>query len=451
MIRASQRSLQRVETSRTRTIGDYLLLEPLGSGGSSVVYRAYERNQGLEAAIKVLRPEVVQRSPKIEQRFLREIALVRKLDHPGVVKLLDFGRSATGLLWMTLELVRGVSLIEVLRSQAPLDPPRVKRLMLKLLDALGAAHRAGIIHRDLKPSNVMVTRDEDGEEHIKLLDFGLSRALAVEDPDPSREITGPADENFGTPRYMAPELLRRRDLGPHSDVYSAGLIMFELLTGTQAICGSNSYEVIVKQFTQPLRLPDHFEETMHRLQARAVAKDWSHRFPNALAFAAALEKVAFELPVEEAIEVELEIPLACTNAVVTVRHPPCLDDGGAPHPELCGEVEDAEEVEDARPRFITSLAGGLPDLSNGGVAVGAATQEARPDPAPIQRSEPAPDPNVLSPVVRPRSVRRREQEPEPDVVVDMTQTKNPWLIAALLWVLGAAGILSLGWWLAATA
>lgn len=274
-------------------LDDYTLHEVLGSGGSAVVYRATHASDPDRAvALKLLKPQGSQGADQL----LHELRVLQALEHPGVVQVLDFGRSGEGALWMAFEYVPGVQLRHVLQTDTPMPFSRAKPLMVQLLDALAAAHDKQIVHLDLKPGNVMVTRTPEGDERIKLLDFGLARRMdRLSDWNQT-----PAGDSVGTPRYMAPELLLACDqplddsapVGPFCDVYAAGLIFFELLTGQPAMVGACAHEVIVKQMVQPLRWPAWLENPeLNMLLEATTHKDWRKRVPDAATFLEALDLI----------------------------------------------------------------------------------------------------------------------------------------------------------------
>jgi hypothetical protein len=204
-----------------RHLGRYRLLEPLGSGGMSVVYRGLDTSLQREVAVKVLHPHLA-RQQDARARLAREARAVARLQHPNILEVFDFADPSTEDAFLVTELVRG----ETLKSFAErerLFPPELAALVIQQLSrALGHAHEAGVIHRDLKPENVMVR--DDGV--LKLMDFGIARVL---DPGERMTVTGAL---VGSPAYMAPEVIDGEPATPESDVFSLGTLLYWLWTGT---------------------------------------------------------------------------------------------------------------------------------------------------------------------------------------------------------------------------
>jgi len=184
-------------------IGPYRIVDTLGAGGTAVVFRAVHRISGRPVALKLLRPEIAERVPLSSRRFKREIALVEVIDHPNVVQLYEHGQSNNGVLWMALEEIQGLELLQILRQDAPLSLKRARAIILDILAGLDAAHQQRIVHRDLKPSNVMLTTLPDGSERARIVDFGLAKVFGPDAWAAQHAIPGPSDPGFGTPRHMA--------------------------------------------------------------------------------------------------------------------------------------------------------------------------------------------------------------------------------------------------------
>jgi len=216
-------------TAGTR-IGTYQITGPLGAGGMGEVYRARDTRLGREVAIKVL-PAGVASNPDRLARFEREARAVAGLNHPNIVTLFSV-EDEEGVRFLTMELVEGQSLDRVMR-QGGLPLPRVLELSIPLANALVAAHERGVVHRDLKPANVMVTHDD----WVKVLDFGLAKVAAGEMPAQEMSVgaTAPAPlsgvgQVMGTVPYMAPEQIRGEAVDASSDLFSFGIILYELST-----------------------------------------------------------------------------------------------------------------------------------------------------------------------------------------------------------------------------
>lgn len=259
----------------------YRLQRELGQGGMATVYLAQDVRHGRDVALKVLRPELAAVLGR--ERFLAEIRLTAKLDHPHILTLIDSGES-DGLLWYVVPFVRGESLRQKLRRETQLEVAEALAIAIQIAGALDYAHRSGVIHRDLKPENILL---HEGE--AMLADFGI--ALALKEAGGSRLTeTG---LSLGTPQYMSPEqATAERNLDARSDVYSLGAVLYEMLAGEPPFTGVTAQAVIAKLMTErPTRLRTVRESVSVEIDAavaRALAKVPADRFPSAAAFAAAL-------------------------------------------------------------------------------------------------------------------------------------------------------------------
>jgi serine/threonine protein kinase len=256
--------------------GRYQLIEVLDEGGMGVVYRASQLSLNREVAIKTLRPST-GRAEYMARRFEREVELASRLHHPNVVQLYDYGRGDDGEFFLVMEFLRGSSLKRVIGERGGLRVGRAGELMLQILDALGAAHDADIVHRDLKPSNVFVTSAARRAEVVKLLDFGVAKSLQPGED----ELTDP-NMVVGTTSYIAPELLRGHSATAAADVYAAGLVFLEMLTGVKVVRGKSTSEKLFKHLNTPVEVPSAIAQTsLADVIYRAVAKEPDERYPNA--------------------------------------------------------------------------------------------------------------------------------------------------------------------------
>ncbi|MDB5313339.1 MAG: serine/threonine protein kinase [Gemmataceae bacterium] len=212
-------------------LGKYRLLHPLGSGSNAEVFLAeHVKHPGRRVVVKRVHDHVVTH-PKFPQLFEAEVRSMRNFTHPYAVRLLDASLDDPLGPCLVMEYVPGLTLEDLLRKQRRLDPPRVARLLGYLCHALQAAHDAGIIHRDLKPANLMVTTLGRPGESIKVMDFGFA-GFVTKPHIQLAELTGHGPiYAIGTPAYVSPEMIRGDPVDPRSDLYSVGVILFELLTG----------------------------------------------------------------------------------------------------------------------------------------------------------------------------------------------------------------------------
>lgn len=222
----------------------YHVLSVLGSGGFARVYKAWDHLQARPVALKVLLPEGGDST--LVARFEREGEVLSRLQSPYTVRLLSRGHTALGLHYMALEFIDGKSLAEVREPGQSFEPERVVRIISQILESLSEAHRLGMLHRDIKPANIMVGQDEDGLDLVTLVDFGIAKASDL----PLRKGLTTDGTVLGTPRYMAPEQIHGEgELTPAADIYSLGLVAYELLVGRRAIESEKPMDMISEQLS----------------------------------------------------------------------------------------------------------------------------------------------------------------------------------------------------------
>ncbi|MBZ4373944.1 serine/threonine-protein kinase [Corallococcus sp. AS-1-6] len=214
-------------------VGDFVIQQRIGSGGMGVVYRAVHPLIGKQAAIKVLRLELV--SEQLVQRLLVEARAVNAVRHPGIIDIFGFGSLPDERPYVIMELLQGRPLSDFVRAKQPMELESVVWVMDQMLAALGAAHRAGVVHRDLKPANVFIAETPQTPASVKLVDFGIAKLLE------SHDTPLTADGSvIGTPEYMAPEQIRSGgDVSPATDLYAVGVMMFQMLTGVRPFLGDS--------------------------------------------------------------------------------------------------------------------------------------------------------------------------------------------------------------------
>lgn len=247
----------------------YRIEQRLGAGGMGVVYRATDLELEDEVAIKVLKLRDMEEDQRVS-RFKQEIRLARKIVHTNVCRIYDFG-SWGELRFVTMELLDGQTLDDLMGSGEVVDLETRLGLFRGLLAGLEAAHEAGIIHRDIKPQNVMVT----GDGRSVLMDFGIARQFQ------SEEITT-TGEVVGTPVYMAPERLLGREVDQRCDIYSLGVILFELITGRQPFAGNTVFEIAQHQINDPVPSPREVDPDiptwLDLIVLKMLEKNPEHRF-----------------------------------------------------------------------------------------------------------------------------------------------------------------------------
>ena len=262
-------------------IGPYKILAKLGAGGMGQVYKAHDDRLNRDVALKVL-PAEFNSNPSRKQRFEQEAKAVAALNHPGIVSVFDVGDG-----WMVTELVEG----ETLRK-GPFNVRQVIDIGAQIADALAAAHETGIAHRDLKPENVILTRDG----RTKILDFGLAKALNAEDanglPENISTITNPGSP-LGTPGYMSPEQVRGQQSDQRSDIFSLGVMLYEMLAGKAPFEGSSAIDVMhAIVHDEPPSLPDSVPEALRSIVMRCLEKKPALRFQSARDLAFSLRSLS---------------------------------------------------------------------------------------------------------------------------------------------------------------
>lgn len=229
--------------------GKYRLDERLGGGGMGTVYRATHLLIDRPVALKVLSQRFVG-DQTAQQRFRREARAAGRMQHPNAVTVTDFGATEDGYLYIVMELLEGRTLRDLMAHEGPLDPARAVSIMLQACAAVGAAHEAGLIHRDLKPANIFIEQRPNLPAIVKVLDFGVAKC-AVEEHDDDYKTLTQVGAIIGTPRYMSPEQCSGvAPLTPASDVYSLGIILYEMLTGVVPFAADTPLGVALKQVSE---------------------------------------------------------------------------------------------------------------------------------------------------------------------------------------------------------
>lgn len=271
--------------------GKYRIEGRIGEGGMGDVYRAHHLKIDKPVAIKVLAPEQVRR-PRLVTRFLQEARAASRIRHENVVDITDFGESE-GLTFFVMELLDGEDLSRLLKREERIGWARAKGIVLQLLDALAAAHRAGVIHRDIKPHNCVIIRRESRADFVKVIDFGIAKLRN----DGSGEQLTRTGAIVGTAEYMSPEQGSGAELDGRCDLYSVGVILYRMLTGRVPFAGSNPMGVLYQHIHTPLTPPSKacpeagIGPELDALVARALEKDRERRFADAAAFAAAVRAI----------------------------------------------------------------------------------------------------------------------------------------------------------------
>jgi serine/threonine-protein kinase len=279
--------------------GKYHLIDILGRGGFGAVYRGLQAPVGRAVAVKVIRERELRgdSASDVRGRFMREARVISSLRHHATVKLHDFGED-DDVLFMVLELVEGQTLHRVLGTQGPMAPTRAVAIMVQVLEALAEAHAKGMVHRDLKPGNVMLSRSPFGHDRVKVLDFGIAKIV---DTGPGDGVETSRGVVFGSPAYMAPEQAQGHPQ-PASDLYAAGVMLYEMLTGVRPFYGENEVQTVLAHIRAPV--PDGMEkagvpQALADVVRHALAKTPEERIASAQRMANALQQAVNLEPIED--------------------------------------------------------------------------------------------------------------------------------------------------------
>jgi len=278
----------------------YRIESAIGSGGFARVYHAIHLNLRRDVALKILKPRPFEQldsdgrptyDDQFVDRFRREARNIAQLRDAHTVTLYDFGRTDGGLFYMVFEYVHGDPLSEIARVQPPIAPRRTVKILRGVLSSLHEAHAVGILHRDIKPDNILVYEHVGRSDQVKVLDFGISKAVLGSSELTLQDLTR-QNAMVGTPHFVSPEQLRGEEPGPESDLYSLGLVAYEMVTGERAIRAAGSIDAVNRQISpQPVVVPDdgRAPRNLHATIQRMLAKDPEDRFDSARAVREALE------------------------------------------------------------------------------------------------------------------------------------------------------------------
>ena len=277
-------------TTGSTFAGRYQIIEELGKGGMGKVYKVFDHEVQAKMALKLIKPEVSADKNTID-RFRNELKIARDISHKNICRMYDLGREA-GSYFITMEYVSGEDLETMIRMSTGLTMGTVLSIGKQLCQGLAEAHSLGVVHRDLKPQNIMI--DKGG--NAKIMDFGIARSIFV------KGITG-AGVMIGTPEYMSPEQVEGKEVDARSDIYSLGIILYEMLTGQVPFEGDTPFTVGVKQKSEiprdPKELNGQIPQDLSRLILKCLEKDKAKRYQGANELGADLEKIEKGIPTKE--------------------------------------------------------------------------------------------------------------------------------------------------------
>jgi serine/threonine protein kinase len=288
----------------------YQVIEELGRGGMGRVYKVFDTKINEKVALKLIKAEIASDRETLE-RFSNEMKLARKIGHRNVCRMFDLGE-ADGLHFLTMEYVHGEDLKSMVRMSGTLSIGAVLSVGKQVADGLAEAHRLGIVHRDLKPQNVMI--DKGG--NAKIMDFGIARSIR------EKGITGPS-MMIGTPEYMSPEQAEAKEVDERSDIYSLGIILYEMATGRVPFEGETALSIAMKHQGEapkdPRGLNPAIPEDLSGLILKCLEKDKAKRYAGAAEVRSELEKIEKGIPTTERVAPKAKMS---TSREITVKFRP---------------------------------------------------------------------------------------------------------------------------------
>ncbi|MCG5054029.1 MAG: serine/threonine protein kinase [Myxococcales bacterium] len=270
-------------------VGNYVISDLISDGGCGSVYRAKHSLLGRPVAIKVLRREFSETGSSMAKRFLLEALAINMIRHPNIVDVFEFGQLPDGRPFYVMEHLEGQDLDSAIKRHGRYTPAEALVFLEPVCEALEAAHRAGFVHRDIKASNVHVGRSLDGKTTVKLLDFGVAKALNPDNPGAGLTVAG---SRIGTTSAMAPEQIRGGDITPATDIYALGVLLFRVLVGRNPFSAADPNEVEQMHLKASPPRPSEFARVSPEIDAvvlRAMQKKPQERFGTAHAFLDALK------------------------------------------------------------------------------------------------------------------------------------------------------------------
>ena len=280
----------------------YHILKKLGEGGMGTVYLAEHVKMGRKSALKVMNPGM-NTDPDAIARFNREASNASRLSHPNICGIYDFGETTDGIIYLAMEFIEGSSLTALIEKAGQLPPSRAASIIHQTADALQVAHDAGIVHRDLKPDNIMVAKNRDGTDLVKVVDFGIAKASSSD----AQKVTK-TGMVVGTPEYMSPEQLAGDKLDGRSDLYSLGLVAFNCLTGVLPFAAETAQEAMIMRLTdKPRSLADvrpdvSWPAALQATLDKALVRDVDERYKSAAQFGREFSAAIADMPMTQVVE-----------------------------------------------------------------------------------------------------------------------------------------------------
>ncbi len=277
--------------------GNYRLEESIGSGAMGTIYRATQLSLNKKIVIKLLHRHLLG-DPTLAKRFEREAKAASLLDNPNCINVIDFGQTDDGTLYIAMEFIEGVDLAELVYQEHPLAWRRIISIVKQICTALDEAHANGVLHRDLKPENIMITQRRNQADFVKVLDFGIAK-LQESSRGGAGTFQTQAGVVCGTPEYMSPEQARGQKLDARTDLYSLGILLYQLITNDIPFDGDSALAIVTKHLAEDPPLPSALRPdvppALERLTMSLMQKDRDMRPATALDVSAELDRIEREL------------------------------------------------------------------------------------------------------------------------------------------------------------
>jgi len=296
----------------------YHIVQKLGEGGMGQVYLSQHVRMKRKSAVKVMNPGMVHDHDAIS-RFNREAENASQIAHPNVAAIYDFGETSDGLIYLAMEFIEGDALTKILKTHGALPAGRAASIAKQVADGLSAAHDLGIVHRDLKPDNIMIAKGREAQDQVKIVDFGIAKAMQADDQKVTR--TG---LSIGTPEYMSPEQLSGDKLDHRTDIYSLGLVAFSMFTGHLPFPSVTSKEALIMRLTDrprtlaQIRGDIEWPVALQTVMDRALANDADERYQKVADFGRDILRAVESMPAHLFTSdgtVEFSMPTAATQAI----------------------------------------------------------------------------------------------------------------------------------------
>jgi serine/threonine protein kinase len=392
--------------------GRYQILREVGRGAMGVVYEARDPNIGRVVALKVLRQDRIT-TDKFVNRFLKEAKVVGRLSHPRIVTIYDVGEDQ-GTIYIAMEFLEGIPLSDLINKKR-FDADEVVKLGIQIASSIGYAHQKGVVHRDIKPSNIIVS--PDGQ--IKITDFGIAHI-----EDATATLQTQAGEIMGTPAYMSPEQVQGNPVDCRSDLFSLGIILYELSTGTRPFGGEGKgmatifNEIMLVTPHEPHKESPPIPKGLSKIIMKALEKEPDKRFQNGIELANALQECLKEE--EQVVEapkpsskntMRFGISIAATLTAAIVA-------GGIYF--FSRHKESASEKQQTRPALVKPAS---PPVKSAAPPVKLAPQPVKPAPVPVKPAPVKPIPVIIAPPPASQQTGVKKRETKPSEIPNKTGTK----------------------------